>query len=197
MTQEELRARCSRIMAATVARLEDLGGFTPAFYIEAPGKGLIKVPYPQQIEKALSDGGMGSGDFKRQLFDLNRAIVAELGATATVFVSDAWMGKLTKDGEAHLAEVNATVDRGFEELVRRGWVTRTAVILVTGQTVDWVCLMQREYAPAPGGAARVRWIGEAEVSMAPQDSFQGRQKMFGDLSSQNLGEFDGDKPDVG
>jgi hypothetical protein len=118
--------------------------------MEIPGIGFTRIPFSDFIVDAMRQGAMSHGEWKRRFFAGLRALVGVTGATATVFVTDAWAAKMTKEGEKHRDEREKAIDTGFETLVKRGWATRASVIQACDQTEAHVCLLQHKYRRAAG-----------------------------------------------
>jgi hypothetical protein len=98
-----------------------------------------------------------------------------------------WGAQATEAGVKAGADAwNRHVDTGFAKLVKMGWAIQVQLLNVTAQSKTDVLMMQHAYQRK--GSGLVQWIGEAHSSVIPQDGFGGRQKMFGDLREENLGE---------
>ena len=203
MTLDELKRESGLVMAALKAQIEVLNGVaTPVCMLHwplKPGKKLqgtilaaaarmgewMRFPLPGQL--------LDSGDAKRVYFGIVRDIVQDTGADGVIFGTDIWGARVTEEGRKHgEREFSRHVDRGFEWLVKKGWAVRTMLINVTAQSKNDVLLMQHEYQRTGGG--QVQWLHDTETHSFPQDEFRGRQKMFGDLSEENLGEPPRDSP---
>ena len=130
---------------------------------------------------------LDSGDAKRVLFAIIRDIVQDSGADGVLFGTDMWGAQATEAGVKAGADAwNRHVDTGFAKLVKMGWAIQVQLLNVTVQSKTDVLMMQHAYQRK--GSGLVQWIGEAHSSVIPQDGFGGRQKMFGDLREENLGE---------
>jgi hypothetical protein len=104
-----------------------------------------------------------------------------------------WGASATEEGVKAGAEAwNRHVDTGFAKLVKMGWAIQHQLLNVTAQSKDHVLLMQQGYQRK--GSGLVQWVGEAHSQVIPQDEFGGRQKMFGDLREENLGEPPANSP---
>jgi hypothetical protein len=115
------------------------------------------------------------------------AVVGASGADGVLFGTDMWGAQATEAGVKAGADAwNRNVDTGFAKLVKMGWAIQVQLLNVTAQSKTDVLMMQHAYQRKASGL--VQWIGEAHSHVIPQDGFGGRQKMFGDLREENLGE---------
>ena len=202
MTVDELKREAGLAMAAMKTQIEEFHrlqslcmlhwpltlasvkiGRVPAGVV-TPGE-WSRFPLPGQL--------LDSGDAKRVLFQLIRDIVRDTRADAVIFGTDMWGASATEEGVKAGAEAwNRHVDTGFAKLVKMGWAIQHQLLNVTAQSKDHVLLMQQGYQRK--GSGLVQWVGEAHSQVIPQDEFGGRQKMFGDLREENLGEPPANSP---
>lgn len=176
MTREELEAQANRIITGAKHSLESQGGFEFTSMVhDVRGWQVAKLP------KWAMDG-MNSGEFKDFLFGTIRDWVRRHKCDGVIMASDMWVTAMTEEGSKHpIEEWKSKVDRGFVTLVKMGWATRREAIGVTAQSPTEVLLITQFYQRLPSVQ-----LGEATRHWSTQDTFQGRQKMFGDLREENL-----------
>lgn len=75
------------------------------------------------------------------------------------------------------------VDHGFNHMLALGLGTRHEAFMVTAQTRDLVVIAQRRFERRDG---QIVFTAPAIRDEFPQANFAGRQKMWGDLSPENL-----------
>ena len=158
---------------------EDYG---PVFAFHHKGaRGLEIAPLPEGAAYLLD-----IGEAKDKLFGGVRAIVHRPGSDvdAVFFATDMWMARATPLGMKNAKELrgNKHVDRGFEKLVKMGWMERCECLMVTAQTEQEVLILRAVYKR---NGARMEFE-EPEEFVFPQAGFSGRQKMWGDLRPENL-----------
>jgi len=183
MTKNELEAEANRVIVGAKYLLELQGNFPAMFLVHHPREGWQNSQLP-----AGSQHLMNSGDAKREIFGFFRTLIRERGCDGAIFASDTWQMKLTTEGEKHLDEYQQHVDSGFAKLVQMGWAMREEALTISAQNKDDALLIVQPYRRLTSGiqllAGRREWF--------PQANFGGRQKMFGDLRAENLGEHPDD-----
>ena len=117
---------------------------------------------------------------------MRQIVQSNLAADGVIFATDTWVGETTPEGQKHYdtPEWKELHDFGFVKLVQRGWVKRSEAFTITAQSATDVLLVQQKYQRLGSGMIQLldgkrRWINQSD--------FGGRQKMFGDLSWENLG----------
>jgi hypothetical protein len=142
------------------------------------------LPIPERIKE-----GMNSGAFKDAFFGAIREYAQVVNATAVILVSDARRGEPTekqfqmaKENPQELERLVRTTSP--ESLRKQGLLTWRECVVVTAQTADEVMVTYHAYNRFQR-ARRITW-GERDSWRSKQDEFKGRQKMFGDLSPENL-----------
>jgi len=196
MMLDELKREAALAMASLKTQIDELHQLQPLCMLHWP-LNPASTSHGKMLKAAVTPGDwtrfpfpgplLDSGDAKRVLFQIIRDIVHDTGADGVIFGTDMWGASATKEGIKHGEnEWNRQVDTGFAKLVKMGWAMRHQLINVTAQTEGDVVLMQHGYQITGGG--RVRWLGETHTGVIPQSEFGGRQKMFGDLRAENLGE---------
>lgn len=195
MTVEELRRAAAGAMASIKTQIEETRHADPVCLIHWPlnpasttcGRILNRAVTPGEWSRFPFPGQLlDSGDAKRILFQLIRDVLHDTGADGVLFGTDIWAIALTEEGSKHQKEVNRHIDTGFAKLVRMGWAVRTMAIHITAQSPTDVVLMNHEYQRTSGGAAQ--WLHETHTEVMPQAEFGGRQKMWGVLTAETLGE---------
>ncbi len=196
MTVDGLKLEAGLTLALLEVQAETIGRVEPICIIHWPINpaqtfprisGLLRLATPGQWKRFPIPGPvLDSGDMKQILFDFFRGLVRQTNADGIIFATDMWAGKVTPEGMKHIKEIDKHVDRGFEKLVRKGWVTRGKALQVTAQTATDVVMMQHGYQRRSSGA--IQWLGETRSIVAPQSAFSGRQKMFGVFTRDTLGE---------
>lgn len=84
----------------------------------------------------------------------------------------------------HSQQFHNMIDHGFTKLIAAGYGAVAEAFHVTAQTREKVLVISRKFHRADG---KIEWLGDAAAPREiPQDKFQGRQKMWGDLSPENL-----------
>jgi hypothetical protein len=138
------------------------------------------IPMPDHIAELLESGGG-----KDILFGRLRAMVHAIGCDSFAILTDAWFSKATPAGG--LLDPGRFTDLysklGSEEMEKRGYITREEVIMATAQTPERMMVVAQPYVRGEG---RSITFGEAHETEMPMDMFEGRQKMFGDTSEENL-----------
>jgi hypothetical protein len=195
MTVDELKREAGLAMAAMKTQIEELHRMQPLCLLHWPlalattkiGRAVAAVTPGEWSRFPLPGELLDSGDAKRILFQIIRNIVRDTRADAVIFGTDMWGAQATEAGIKAGADAwNRHVDTGFEKLVKMGWAIQCQLLNVTAQSKTDVLMMQHAYQRKASGL--VQWIGEAHSHVIPQDGFGGRQKMFGDLREENLGE---------
>lgn len=176
MTKSELEAEANRLIIGAKYALELQNEFRPVFLFHGGGK-WRSLPMPKGTEQVLN-----SGAAKREIFGFCRRMVQEAGCDGVIFATDAWQMKLTP--EAIKLDWKQHVDSGFAKLVEMGWATREETITITAQSQDDVLIIAQPYRRMNSG---IQLLTSRRV-WCPQNDFKGRQKMFGDLREENLGE---------
>jgi hypothetical protein len=75
-------------------------------------------------------------------------------------------------------------DFGFVKLTQRGWVTRSEAFVVVAQNASEALIITQKYQRLGSGMIQLL---DSRRDWFEQSKFGGRQKMFGDLSFENLG----------
>jgi len=201
MTVEALKREAMKVMASMKAQIETLNEADPICMLHWPldlaasGKKLFHPAMtPGEWSRFPILGSiMNSGDAKREYFGAVRELVRYTGADGVIFATDVWGAQLTDEGRKHgQQEWNSHVDTGFAKLVRMGWATRVQAIHITAQSKTDVVFVDQEYHRE--GRGRAQFLHEVRTRVGPQSEFGGRQKMFGDLREENLGEPPGGSP---
>jgi hypothetical protein len=195
MTVEELKREAGMAMASMKTQIEELHRCDPICLMHWPfnpastsfGKKLKPAVTPGEWSRFPLPGQLlDSGDAKQMYFQMVRDIVADTGADGVIFGTDTFGAKMTAEGEKHgKDEWNRHVDQGFAKLVKMGWAVRMMAIHITAQSLADVVWMVQEYQRT--GRA-TQWLHDAHTTVMAQEEFGGRQKMFGDLREENLGE---------
>lgn len=124
---------------------------------------------------------------KVKIFEFWRCRCAAPAVDAFACGSEGWGFEANEIGEAyrrdHPKEYMKLNTQGYVGLLEFGMGTRFELFGVTAQTRERVLLMSRRFV-MEGNA--VKWINEPEIHEYSQDSFRGRQKMWGDLRPENL-----------
>ena len=131
---------------------------------------------------------LNSGELKDVLFEAIRRTAQQRGATAVIIGTEAWMGKSTEAARDVPREEIERLGREhkFETLVQMGMVERVEAIIATAQDKDSCVFVTQPFRRDADG--NVYSYGDVEVNEVPQEQFEGRQKMFGDLSPEKLHE---------
>jgi len=196
MTVDELKRVAGLAMASMKAQIDERHQLEPLCMLHWP-LNPAKTDFGKLLNRAITPGEwsrfpfpgplLDSGDAKRVLFGIIRDIVQDSGADGVLFGTDMWGAQATDAGVKAGADAwNRHVDTGFAKLVKMGWAIQVQLLNVTVQSKTDVLMMQHAYQRK--GSGLVQWIGEAHSQVIPQDEFGGRQKMFGDLREENLGE---------
>jgi len=202
MTIDELKRVAGLAMASMKAQIEERHQLQPLCMLHWPPM-LAKKKIPRSVAVAITPGEwsrfpfpgplLDSGDAKRVLFGIIRDIVQDSGADGVLFGTDMWGAQATEAGVQAGADAwNRHVDTGFAKLVKMGWAIQVQLLNVTAQSKTDVLMIQHAYQRK--GSGLVQWIGEAHSHVIPQGEFGGRQKMYGDLRQENLGEPPEDSP---
>lgn len=140
-----------------------------------------QLPVNSAVAAMLNDG-----DAKDILFGAIRAFVGLTGATAVVMSTECWRAKSTEAALALPPEEFRRMagEKGFETLRKLGFVERTEAIVATAQDKDNCHIVTQDFRRDARGA--VYSFGDVEAHTVPQDGFEGRQKMFGDLSAEKI-----------
>jgi len=186
MTRDELAFQANRVIAAAKASLELQNEFSFLVLLHRPGRGWEPYRMPPGTE-AL----MNSGEAKCEIFGFFRKAVKTCGHDAVLFASDTWKGDATEEGMKHFdtGEWHENVDRGFRKLVQMGWAKVVESITITAQTESDVLIVVQPYQRL-GDCIQLL---ECKRNWLDQEHFSGRQKMFGDLREENLGEHPKDQ----
>jgi hypothetical protein len=202
MTVDDLKRVAGRSMASMKAQIEERHQLEPLCMLHWPLMP-ARMKIPRMAAMAVTPGEwsrfpfpgqlLDSGDAKRVLFGIIRDLVGDTGADGVLFGTDMWGAQATEAGiKAGSDAWNRHVDTGFAKLVKMGWAIQVQLLNVTVQSKTDVLMMQHAYQRK--GSGLVQWIGAAHSSVIAQDGFGGRQKMFGDLREENLGEPPQDSP---
>jgi|SRR6185436_12674930 len=179
MTKQELEAEANRLITGAKYALELQNEFNPAFLLHHPGQGWERLSVPKGSEYLMNIGAA-----KREIYGFVRRMVQEHGCDGVIFGSDTWQAKLTPEGLKQGKEFYRHVDSGYAKVVEMGWAVREEAITVTAQNLNDALIITQPYRRLSSGiqllAGERHWIA--------QSAFSGRQKMFGDLREENLGE---------
>lgn len=130
---------------------------------------------------------LNSGPAKDHLFGWWRTQCQKPSVDALAIGSEAWMFDQNEKAEELMHTdpegFQKLLDHGFNHLLALGLGTRHAAFMVTAQTRDLVVIAQRRFERKDG---QIVWTAPAERDEFPQANFGGRQKMWGDLSPENL-----------
>ena len=155
-----------------IAELRKTGSFQPCFWVQSPDGGMRAFPFTDVVADAMNDG-----EKKDVIFTLLRMITASVQATATVFLTDSWVGFSTDAGRKLTHEQYKKLS--FQQAVDRGLATRNEAVAVCIQTPEYAMVRSQLYERfATERFVVLRQRMEFETSQA---QFGGRQKMFGDL----------------
>jgi hypothetical protein len=181
MDNDDLKKLAGRALEIAHDDLLNKGAVCPTFITRGPDGGFEVMRFEDRAAQLFNDGSA-----KDLLFDAMRELVKERGLTAVIFVNEAWVGKQTAKGRAiGQKEFNRrTRERGFETALRDGLVERWEAIMITIQTPAGVLIVQQPFTR--DYAAKTVDFGERIESEAAPGEFRGRQKMYGDLSEENL-----------
>jgi hypothetical protein len=161
--------------------LERSGQVLPIFIYRLPDGAMKQHEIPGEYGNL-----MNYGKAKDAIFGFFREGRIKANATATIFITDAWMGRSTPKGMGLPDwEYEAlTKTHGVEDLAEMGLVEKTECASVCAQTEKWVVLLSQAY----DRFEKRRQIIWREVTLLqfPQSTFVGRQKMFGCLRPENL-----------
>ena len=141
------------------------------------------IPVPDSIAQLL---GFGWG--KDVLFGAMRAFGKQRNADAVVYSTEAWLGVPTEEGKKLRPEEWSALMREYdtEGLQKRGLIERVEVLMVNAQDAENVVVITQRFRRDASG--RVYAFDDPETIESPQDCFEGRGKMFGDLSEDKLHE---------
>jgi hypothetical protein len=128
---------------------------------------------PNGIEEIMNDG-----DAKNLFFGAVRGRARQVGATAVIFVNDAWLGEPTEKQKTTPPEELERVAKNasFQEMVDAGWVRRVEALIVAVYTPAETSITTQRYDRTKNG---VIW-GRRETNTFDQKHTTGRQKMFPD-----------------
>jgi len=185
MTRDELGFQANRIIAAAKASLELQSEFAPVFMLHGP-QGWVFETMPAEARILLNDG-----ESKRVIFDFFRQVVKANRCDAVLFATDTWHGEATEEGMKHVntAAWEDNHDFGFVKLQKLGWVTVKEAITITVQTESDVLIVSQAYQRLNDCIQLL----DCKRQWGAQSTFGGRQKMFGDLREENLGEHPRDR----
>ena len=195
MTLDELKREAGLALASIKTQIDEFHHLEPLCMLHWPlnpgrtrfGRMLHGAVTPGEWSRFPFPGPLlDSGDAKRILFGIIRDIVHDTGVDGVVFGTDMWGATCTQEGFKHKDEWDRHIDTGFAKLVKMGWAVRCQLVHVTAQSASDVVMMQHCYQRKSGG--RVQWLGDTQSDVISQSEFGGRQKMFGDLREENLGE---------
>ena len=157
-------------------------GDFPLTILIHPSTGWVRLPLPDEVA-AL----MNYGQAKDAIFSAVRAMVQKSAADGVIFATDAWRAETTPEGFKYYdtPEWRKLHDTGFVKLLQRGWVKRTEAFIVTAQSATDVLIINQNYQRLESGMIQLL---DCKRAWADQSAFNGRQKMFGDLRRENLGQ---------
>ena len=180
MTKEQLEAEANALIAAAKATVELQGDF-PLTILIHKSNGWIVLPFPKDLEFLMNDGKA-----KDRIFGAVRLMVQKYAADGVIFATDVWRPETTAEGMKHYdtPEWKELHDTGFVKLLQRGWVKRTEAFCVTAQSSTDALIITQNYQRIGSGMIQLL---DCKRHWFAQSDFGGRQKMFGDLSWENLG----------
>jgi hypothetical protein len=180
--EKDFETMTKTIFALMQAEITRKGNATPVILVRYPDGKIERLPFPEKAG-AL----MNFGEAKDVIFGAVRKLVRHAGLTAVAFGAESWFGQTTEAGKAvPEKEFNAaTRERGFQTAVDKGWVTREQCFTVILQTETDMRTVTQVFE-RDDTAHAVYYIGDRQIMTTPQSHFKGRQKMYGDLSEENL-----------
>lgn len=138
-----------------------------------------------QLSDEMANRVMNSGWAKDRFFGLIRDMAQAHNATAVAISTEAWVGKGTaaaKDVDpAEIRRLGGLGD-GFDALVALGLVERMEAIMVTAQDADECLMLTQTFRRRKDGTPYD--LAEPEEKRMPQSHFEGRVKMFGEITEE-------------
>jgi hypothetical protein len=150
-------------------------------FLNPSGSGKMAiVPMPPHVAEMLN-----SGEGKDWIFDGVRKMVGDIGIKGVVFLTDAWIGKASITGGALSRKrfEELTKNMGTEQMAAEGLITRVEAIMVSAQIPERTLTYSQAYTRCADGSIK---FDEAMEMECPTEEFEGRLKMFGDLSAEKL-----------
>lgn len=180
MKREQLETEANGLIAAAKATVELQGDF-PITILIHKSTGWLRLPLPDELAPLMNDGKA-----KDVIFSAVRVVVQKSAADGVIFATDTWRAETTPEGQKHYdtPEWRELHDFGFVKLLQRGWVKRTEAFVVTAQSATDVLIISQTYQRLGSGMIQLL---DSKRAWFDQSAFNGRQKMFGDLSWENLG----------
>lgn len=182
---ERLKKMCEEILRMAKNQLVKTGGIRPMLMFENKFEGGAQAAALVEMPSSMA-ALLNSGEGKDALFDGLRHLVRKLECTGCAILTDSWFRKTTPAGELMGVEAwKALYDKiGPDEMEKRGLITNSEALVLNIQTPNSVLLVTQPYTrDASGKSITFGVLDEAEF---PIDQFEGRQKMFGDLSEDKL-----------
>jgi hypothetical protein len=185
MTRDELEFQANRIITLGKASLELQSEFSFLALLHRPGYGWKPYRMPAGTEEL-----MNIGKAKREIFGFFRMAVRVNHCDAVLFALDTWKGVTTEEGAKHYGtgEWIRNVDQGYRKLQQMGWAKVGQALTITVQTEIDVLIVSQIYQRLNDCIQLL----ECKREWYEQKHFGGRQKMFGDLREENLGEHPAD-----
>jgi hypothetical protein len=177
---KDLRDLAATIQQMAGEALEQDQQLIPIFMLRDNSGRIFRLPFPKEAGPL-----MNIPEAKDMLFEYIRMMVKRDGLTAVVFATEAWIWKITTKGDLSEAEVHKLVrEKGYQKLLEEGLAERSEAILITVQTAEAALIRQWEFFTNEDRTKIT--FGECGDKEIPQKNFVGRQKMFGDLSDENI-----------
>lgn len=183
---EDLRTLVEQALAEGRRQLSNRGGIDPVFLVRLPDGRIQRADIPAPLNEL-----MNYGEGKSHIFSFVRAWVRQHSATATVFMTDAWVGLPTEKQKQMARENRAELERivgqpGFnlDEGERLGLMERSEALILNVQTEQDVVIVEQSYTRYQE-ESRVEFSGR-RISRFPQAGFRGRQKMYGVKSDADI-----------
>jgi len=184
--QQELRDLADIALKIGRADLEKTKQITPIIVFRRADNTVHHLRFP-----AYAAGLMNNGNAKDAIFGFIRRKVQEEGLTAVIFATEAWFGPPTALGLAQLAEIGYEAYRerhrykNVEALAAEGLCEQIEVIMVTAQTAEYVLYLKQAFR-RDEETGKVISYSEPDCEFDSQETFFGRQKMYGDCREENI-----------
>jgi len=179
-SSSELLKLANHALLQAKAQLDLQGDLPPIFILRTKNGQLHRLPMSPELAQL-----MDNGDAKDMIFGSIRRMVQESKCTASVFITDGWVYPPTdKKKKLSTDEQNALLDyNGTAWMHENGYLWKVEMLVCTVQTAERALIRRVAYERTPYGVN----LSPPEDWEMPIDDFGGRQKMFGDLSEENLG----------
>lgn len=178
--ENDLRTMAHRVLSEAKQEMEQRGAANHAFIFQRKD-GFLKLEIPEEFGDL-----MNIGKAKDAIFSHMRQYAQEKEAMGCIFVSEAWMSRATEKGrKLSMKEImRLHQELGGEELAKRGLMERVEALVITAQSAESVLTLTQPFERDQ--RLKIVTFGPLIVQEVPQAQFAGRQKMFGDLSPENI-----------